>query len=242
MKEGNLANRMKYNYEQAFNYRVPLRMPVVVRIDGRAFHTFTKGFGKPFDGKLITNMQMVATRVLKEASHSVLAYGQSDEISFLFNNYEELETQMWLGGEIQKLASITAGIASACMTRAYPEKDLAVFDSRVFVLPQAEVNNYFVWRQQDAERNSLSMLCQSLYSHKELIGKKRAEQHDLLFAKGQNWNDLATYKKRGWCIKKFPNGSYLVDQDIPIFKDNKTYINELVYPLMTISDEETDRA
>lgn len=224
MKHDSLGDRMKFNYEEAYKIRLPLRMPFIVRIDGSSFHTFTKGMERPFDSRFSEAMMSVAQEVFRRSAGCVLAYGQSDEISFLFHDYKKLGSQAWFSGELQKIVSITAGIASASMTRFYSQKDLAFFDARAFVLPENEVANYFIWRQKDAERNSLSMLAQSYFSSKELHGKKRSDMHDMLHGKGVNWNNEITVQKRGFCIRRTEEGGCFTDTDIPVFTEDRNYI------------------
>ena len=90
---------------------------------------------------------------------------------------------------------------------------MAFFDSRVFTIADpVEVENYFVWRQKDAVRNSLAMHAQSLYSHKELHGKSQADMHDMIHEKGENWNDLPEGFKRGRTIGVGPmTGNWEID-------------------------------
>jgi tRNA(His) 5'-end guanylyltransferase len=264
-----LSGRMKQNYEQVFKYKLPERMPVIIRLDGRAFHTLTAKAEKPFDHNFITMMNETAIYLCKEIQGCQLAYVQSDEISLLLHNYKQLNSQSWFNNEIQKMCSISAGLASAYFSLLFSgkkQKDIGdfanisiktiVFDSRCFVLPEAEVNNYFVWRQKDWERNSIQMLAQSLYSHKELHKKNNSELQELCFQKGKNWNDLDVNLKRGRCCIQNPekcltcNGSglfisadtfencyichgtgrksneWIIDKNIPIFSQSLNYIEK----------------
>lgn len=197
-----LGDRMKNNYEKAFNFYLPFRMPVVIRLDGKNFHSFTRHMKRPFDEKFITEMQELTAFLCREVSTTVFAYSQSDEISLLLHPYKKLDSEPFFVNEIQKMASITAGLASAYFTREYDQ--IVVFDARCFILPEDEVANYFIWRQQDATRNSINMLAQSKFSHKELQGKNTKQVQEKMFQKDKtNWNDLEIYKKRGFaCYKK----------------------------------------
>lgn len=226
MKES-LGNRMKHNYEQAFNFRLPSRMPIIMRLDGKCFHTFTRGMDKPFDKKLVANMTLVAKKLCENIEGAQLAYTQSDEISILIHNYKKFDTQGWFDNEIQKMCSTSAAIASAYMSSLY--KKLVLFDSRVFVLPENEVNNYFIWREQDATRNSISMLAQSLYSHKELHSKNSKAILAMIMAKASSWNDLPLQLQRGSCIIKDEFGQkWVVDKKIPLFTNDHNYIDKLL--------------
>jgi len=257
MKYDSLSGRMKQNYEQVFKYKLPERMPVIIRLDGRAFHTLTAKSEKPFDEHFITMMNETAIYLCKEIQGCQLAYIQSDEISLLLHNYKQLNSQSWFGNEIQKMCSISAGLASSYFTykfnriynlddNKYEKFRIIQFDSRCFVLPEAEVNNYFIWRQIDWTRNSVSMLAQSLYSHKELHKKNNSELQEMCFQKGKNWNDLDVSLKRGRCIIRKnkirhsnpeDNISYEnienmffkqweVDNNIPIFTQDRNYIEK----------------
>lgn len=120
----------------------------------------------------------------------------------------------------------------------YSKCNKAMFDSRCFNIPKEEVTNYFYWRQLDATRNSIQMVGQANFSHKELQNKSCNDiQNMLLTEKDINWNDLITYKKRGsCCVKKefvqddITQTKWVVDKNIPIFKgEDRCYINDLVF-------------
>lgn len=256
-KADSLGDRMK-GYENAYRNVLPAKMPVILRVDGRAFHTYTRGTKTPFDENLMEAMNQVAIKLCESISGAQLAYVQSDEISVFLSDYTFEGTQAWFGGNIQKMVSISAALASVEMTLRSPAvftppgpefvlepKDHpATFDSRVFILPKEDVVNYFVWRQQDWTRNSLQMLARSLYSHKQLENKNSADLHELCFQKGHNWNDLATEFKRGRCIVKkdrevaitagpqagttIIRPKWTVDREIPIFSKDRNYIGVLV--------------
>ncbi len=220
-KKLGVGGRMKQYYEQVWNVRLPFRIPVIIRLDGKNFHSFTRKMKRPFDDLLIDAMASVSLKLTDEIQITVFAYCQSDEISLLLNNYKKIESQAPFGNEIQKLVSISAGVASACVSRIY-QKDV-IFDARCFIIPETEVANYFIWRQLDATRNSVSMLAQSLYSHNELHKKNSKEMHDMIIAKGENWNNLNSHKKRGFGVK---DGN--VDWEVPIFTQNRNYIEDLL--------------
>ena len=232
MTKDSLGDRMKDYYENAFKHKLPMRMPVIMRVDGKAFHSFTRGFAA-FDTYFIKSMQRTAQYLWKNIATAQIAYVQSDEISLLLHNYKRLETQAWFDNELQKLCSITAGYASSFMSLEYSRP--AIFDCRAFVLPEAEVTNYFLWRQQDATRNSVQMLAQSMHSHKELHKKNNSELQEMCFQKGANWNDLPTTHRRGSCIVKVPmpnpyvlDGNrmeWAIDDEIPIFSADRNYID-----------------
>jgi tRNA(His) 5'-end guanylyltransferase len=218
--------------ERASDLRLPARLPVIIRVDGRAFHTYTRKLPRPWCAKLAAALDQVALRLCEEIQGARLAYQQSDEISVLVHGYAKHESQPWVSNRVQKMASLAAGIASAEMTRLSPsvfgEVRPAVFDARAFVLSEAEVCNYFWWRQQDATRNSIQQLAQSLYSQRELHGKAQPELQELCWAKGKNWNDLPVYWRRGRCAVRV-DGGWAIDSEIPIWKgEGRAYVEQLL--------------
>lgn len=246
---GDLGNRMK-EYERACSVTLMKRTPILIRVDGKAFHTYTKGCDRPFDQGLIEAMWETAKALCEEIQGAQLAYVQSDEISILVHNYKTRESESWFGNKLQKMASVSAGIASGVMTiesdRVFcdreagvyiPRQKRACFDSRVWTIPPFEVCNYFIWRQQDWTRNSVQMLARSLYSHKQLHNKNNSDLQEMCFQKGKNWNDLPTYLRRGACIVRntytsvgedgqaIVRSKWEVDEDIPIFTQDRYYID-----------------
>lgn len=211
MKKDDIGNRMKENYENRSRFFLPRRTNTIIRIDGKAFHTYTRGMNRPFDDGFIEDMDKTAIYLCEHIQGAKFAFVQSDEISILLTDYDKITTDAWFDGNIQKMASVSASMA----TRAFNEKRYwrfgdtttpmkwAEFDSRVFTIPEFfEVENYFVWRQQDCVRNSIQSVAQSLYSHKELNSKNTNEMQEMIFQKGINWNDYDPKYKRGRAIVK----------------------------------------
>jgi len=225
------GDRMKKYYEDRTRITLPRRTYTIIRIDGKAFHTYTRGLNKPFDDGLIADMDETACYLCKNMQGAKFGFVQSDEISILLTDFDKIGTDAWFDGNIQKMASVAASMATAKFNqlrifRAYGSMNvdieahgitafeqvllgevlgskLAEFDARVFTIPcDYEVENYFIWRQQDTVRNSISSVAQSLYSHKELAGKNVSEQQEMIFQKGINWNDYAPKYKRGRFIFK----------------------------------------
>ena len=203
-----LGTRLKERFEDRARYYLPRRAFAVIRIDGKCFHTFARDCARPFDQPLIEAIDLTAEALCKHIAGAVLAYTQSDEISVLLCDFLKRDTTAWLDYNVQKIASVSASIATAAFNSVYQHPadnriDSAVFDARVFSIPDpVEVVNYFIWRQKDAERNSLNMVAQALYSHKALQGKQRADLHELLHKKGVNWNNCTAREKRGGLISK----------------------------------------
>lgn len=233
-----LGDRMKANYEDRSRHTLLRRTYTVIRIDGKAFHTYTRGLVRPFDEKLIIDMNATAAFLCKSIQGSQFAFVQSDEISILLTDFDQLQTDAWFDGNIQKMCSVSASLATGVFNERRPGK-LAFFDSRVFQLPcKSEVENYFIWRQQDTVRNSISSVAQSLYSHKQLEGKSTNEQQEMIFQKGTNWNDFDSDLKRGRLIKKIlrplPDKvpevlrSYWENVPVPIFTQERDFISTLI--------------
>ena len=225
-----LGKRMKEFYESVPKTRLMRRTPVAIRIDGKAFHTFTKGFQKPFDEVLVKSMQKTMKYLCENIQGCVLGYTQSDEITLILVDYKNLNSDAWFDYEVQKMCSIAASMATMAFNRAF-EKEVneyfenhengsfytqgycdtlfkavekgAMFDARVFNIPKEEVANLIYWRQLDATRNSIQMVGQANFSHNELQGKScNMIQNMLLQERDINWNDFPTHLKRGSCCIK----------------------------------------
>jgi tRNA(His) 5'-end guanylyltransferase len=204
---------MKRAYESRTRTLLPRRTYTLLRVDGKSFHTYTRDCDRPYDVGLIADMDAAAKRLCQEVSGARLAFVQSDEISLLLTDFETTQTEAWFDGNVQKVASISASIATAAFNQARlarlegtganpAEFEMAVFDSRVWTIPErAEVANYFVWRQQDASRNSLSMTARAHFDQERLHGLTGGELHELLWAEqGVNWNNLPVGFKRGRAV------------------------------------------
>ena len=224
-----IGDRMK-GYENANKVFLTRRLPVIVRVDGKSFHTFTKGFESPYDINLMDVMDKVTLRMCKEIPGVKVGYTQSDEISFLLTDYDQLKTEPWFGKSLQKMASVTASMATLFFNQEFNK--IALFDSRVFILPHAEVCNYFIWRQQDATRNAIQS-CGQKYIGKNRLHKVNCGQiQELLFQNhGINFNDYSVRFKRGGCSIKTPGGSWIFDELIPIFTtpEGREYIDKWVF-------------
>jgi len=203
----NLGDRMKKNYEDRQRHYLTRRTPVILRVDGVAFHTFTRGMERPFCDPFNTAMVDTAQQMLKCIQGAVCAYVQSDEISFLLIDYRRFNTEAWFNYNIQKMVSNAASIAAAhfnVLISPHTQSDrLAYFDGRVFNIPRHDVANYFVWRQQDWIRNSVQMLAQSHYSHKEIQNKNVMElKSKLIEDRLGSWENLDGKWKYGTLITK----------------------------------------
>lgn len=271
MKNDSLGDRMKFYYENPPKTRLMRRNPVIIRIDGKAFHTFTRGFQRPFDNILIESMQKTMKYLCENIQGCKLGYCQSDEISLLLTDYENINTAAWFDYEVQKMCSIAASMATLAFNRFFwdeiqnldhdfyenPTGEMnelvekyykayekgAMFDARVFSIPKDEVCNCFIWRQQDAVRNSIQMVGQANFSHKELQNKTCNDIQDMLMTqKNINWNDFPTVQKRGSCCTKTGKHTVVdmktgeqkerltweIDTEIPIFTQDRNYIERWI--------------
>ena len=272
-----LGVRMKTFYEQIPKTKLIRRCPVAIRIDGKAFHTFTRGFQKPFDEVLIKSMQETMKYLCENIQGCVLGYTQSDEITLILVDYKKLTSSAWFDYEVQKICSIAASMATMAFNKFFRDNvgdylyenydaqyladyietlqnavdKSAMFDARCFNIPKEEVTNLVYWRQLDASRNSIQMVGQANFSHKELQNKSCNDIQDMLMTqKGINWNDLPTYQKRGSCCVRNKiviqsdgvmataqlrdtsksENEWIIDTDIPIFKgEGREYIDRLVF-------------
>lgn len=244
MTQDSLGDRMKL-YENSFRQVLPKRLPIILRLDGIAWHNLTKGLVRPIDLNLVNALNQTAKFLCENIQGVQLAYLQSDEISLLITNNKTHDTQPAFGNSLNKLVSASASMAGAYFTSlshtVFQQTKIVTFDSRVFVVPEDDVCNAFLWRQNDASRNSISSLAQTMYSHKELHGKNSSQQQELIWQKGTNWNDLPTFQKRGRCIVRKPEKkiikrkdesieiertAWVVDNEIPIFSQDRNYIEK----------------
>jgi tRNA(His) 5'-end guanylyltransferase len=260
MDKTSLGDRMK-GYEGVTRSKVMRRTPTIIRIDGKAFHTWTKHLkhidpkleNEPFSDVMHRCMMSTTKQLVDNMQNAVLGYTQSDEISILLNDWKKLTSDQWFDGGIQKIASVSASMATAYFNKAYDSMvgnlkpaglSPALFDARVFNVPKEDVVNYFIWRQQDASRNSVQMLGRHYFSHKQLHKKNVSEINDMLYTEHEvMWNQIDTWKKRGSCAVRppmvlehqsvgmqifAPNNSVIPDEDIPMFQEDRGYIEDLL--------------
>src|SRR5580704_3895004 len=225
-----LGRRMKQDYEDALRLVLPRRSYVVIRIDGRGFHTFTKNLERPYSRQLADALDQAALALCQEMIGCRFAYGQSDEYSFLLTDFEKENSPLWFDGNVQKMVSVSASLFTAYFNRAFPGDAVAAFDSRVLVISQrSEVQKYFLWRQLDASANSINMLASAHYPHAELSGKSNAAKHEMLFAKGVNWAKQPADFKRGRVVRRSANGAgWEADLTIPVFNRDAGYLDALI--------------
>jgi tRNA(His) guanylyltransferase len=202
-----LGDRMKlYEAMEAGRRLMPL-LPVLARIDGRAFHSFTRGMDRPFDAAFSGAMVDTTIALVRETG-ACMGYTQSDEITLAWHS-QDSKSQIWFDGRVAKMTSQLAALATLIFYRMVFERmpqyadRCPTFDARVWNVPnRAEGANVFLWREWDATKNSLSMAASAHYSHKALQGKNGKEKHDMLHAKGVNWNDYPAHFKRGTYVQR----------------------------------------
>ena len=197
-KLGENGYRMKEFEKLEAGRKASPEFPLVARLDGRGFSKFTKSLKKPHDERL-TMLMIDTTKYLIEQTHAYVGYTQSDEISLYFPVPKNDETQevgeYMFGGKFQKLTSTLAALATAFfvseLPKRIPEKGncLPTFDARVWNLKSVDdVKNMFLWRQDDCKRNSVSMLAQCHFSHKELQGVGTEKKKEMLQELGFCWD------------------------------------------------------
>lgn len=197
-KGDSLGDRMKSFYEDRTRFYLPRRTYSIIRLDGKAFHSYTKNCNKPFDLQLINDLNEATLFLCKNIQGAKLAYVQSDEISILLTDFDDIKTSAWFDGNIQKICSISASYLTGKFNSLRPG-NLAFFDARVFTIPsKSEVINYFVWRQQDWTRNSIQLAGRTYFSHKQLDNCTCNDIQEMLFNQFKiNWNEYDDILKRG---------------------------------------------
>ena len=266
--KNDLGSRMK-EYEAVSKHKLVRRVPVIIRLDGKAFHTFTKGFDRPFDELLKTTMQKTTADLCKNIQGCKIGYTQSDEISLLLTDYESIDTDAWFDNSQSKMETISSSMATLFFNKhfndevelfknnyenntslsdeeklkyskllnVYKKKLMtAIFDSRARNYPKDEVVNYFIWRQQDATRNSIQMVGQFYFNDTEMKHKNTSMVQEMLFSQhGINWNNYPVDCKRGACIiketyileeTKAVRSRWVTDKETPIFSQDRDYISK----------------
>lgn len=269
-----IGTRMR-EYEHVTRTYLPRRIPAIIRVDGKAFHSFTKGLEKPFDNFFRNVMQLTMQYMCENIQGCMFGYTQSDEISLLLTDYETIATDAWFDYNIQKMCSVAASMATLAFNRFWVEKfqmwidDLdeeawsagtsymvdiiqskmftAMFDARVFSIPKDEVCNYFIWRQQDATRNSIATVGQTYFGQKDLNGRSQNEIQEMLWQQhGINWNAYPIAYRRGACCSKVlretpmenprnpgkeivvARRKWVIDREPPIFTQDREYVEKKI--------------
>lgn len=259
MSGDSLGDRMK-GYESVPRLKLEPKVPVLARIDGKAFHTLTKGMERPWDRNLQEAMWSTAVYLCQKVQGCKIAYVQSDEISLLLTDWEKETTQGWFNYDLEKMCSIAASQATSIflveMMNLFPERreallegvGLPAFDARFWNIPKDEVVNYFIWRQQDAIRNSVQMLARTHFSHKQCDKKSCEELKEMLRdSAGVSWERSPIHCQRGVCVVKesfeelvtfqkkgeqhsvmATRAHWVPDMNTPMFVADRDYIGNLL--------------
>ena len=247
--------RMKHNYEEPYKFRLTRRTPVIIRIDGRAFHTFAKGFVRPFDDVLRNSMKATMLYLCENTMGCVYGYTQSDEITLVLVDYDTLEASAFFDYDVQKLCSITASMATMRFNKSF-ENNVekfrmsatdrnageqwivyhdalakgAMFDSRCYNIPKEEVCNQVYARQIDAIRNSVQLVAQTYYGQSELDNKPISELKEMLKKDHDiDWNNYPIEYQRGSSCIKTDEG-WVIDTEMPILKgEAREYIERYIF-------------
>lgn len=230
-KRDGLGARMKNQYEHRTRYMLPRRTWTVIRCDGKAFHTFTRGCEKPHDPFLHTAMVDASIALCGEAQGAKFGYVQSDEISVILTDFDRIETQAWFDGNVQKIASVSSSVVTAAFNSAMHETTRRItrahFDARVFTIPDpVEVDNYLIWRQKDAIRNSISGLAQVHFSPKQLDGKKQPDMLSMLSEIGVRWEYADAHIRHGTAIVYHGEDGWKADYVAPVFTEDRGYLRK----------------
>ncbi len=201
MTKDDFGNRMKM-YEKSSCTVLDLTKPVIARIDGKCFSSFTKGLARPYDERL-TKLMQETTEYLVTTNNAFWAFTQSDEISLVLW-LDDGERKANFAGRVQKYTSILAAQATVLfnsrLAEYIPEKSdrLPVFDCRIFNVPdEMEAMNALFWREKDAVKNSISMLARTKFSHKELKNQSGKMMIKMLSDEGVSWKDQPSFFTHG---------------------------------------------
>lgn len=240
-----MGNRFKAYEACSSMYLIP-GTPKVIRLDGKAFHTFTKGCEQPYDWSIMSAMAAGAIAVMKEIGGSArLAYIQSDECSIVINDKPRIESSPWFDNNLVKMATVSASIMSVNFSKTFHDSRImnvkegidpstipfkpAYFDARVFQVPNVwEMNNAILWRQFDAIKNSKSQYARHYFSQKQ-VHEKNGDQKVTMMKEqhGFDWNTAPTWTKRGIVIRRGTMGKFEIDTEIPEFKIDRDYLAKI---------------
>lgn len=223
-----LGDRMK-QYENVTRNYLMTKQPVIVRLDGRAFHSYCKQkwVEGPFDEKIIKAFQASTLKLCDSVQNVEFAYHQSDEVTFFLKDYKSVQQDQHFNGNIQKISSTIASEFTYWFNK-YINLELtktnskpAFFDCRVYNVPIHEVSNNFIWRQRDAIKNSITSYALNFFSHKQLLNKNSDEKIQMLKENNTPWSDIPLYHQRG-------TGFYKKSIEIPVKDLDSNVLNHLI--------------
>jgi tRNA(His) guanylyltransferase len=203
---------------------IPL-LPTIIRLDGNNFHNWTRGLNRPFDENL-TQLMIDTTQFLVQETNAVVGYTQSDEITLILYS-DDKKVAVYNEGKKQKILSKLTSQCASFFNERRPSylpnhNKLANFDCRIYQTPTLhDACVQLLWRENDATKNSISMLAQSLFSHKALQNLNGSElQNKMMLEKGVNWNDLAAKYKKGTYVKRIKTSKPFSKEEIETLPEN----------------------
>jgi tRNA(His) 5'-end guanylyltransferase len=234
---------------------IPKGKPMLIRLDGRAFHSFTKGLTKPFDRNL-TSLMQATTKYLVHQSNALVGYTQSDEISLVCFIPAESEAEYFFGGRVQKITSLLASMATAYFNKGLsdflPEKkdSLPLFDARVWEVDSLrDAFLTLLWRERDAIKNSITMVAQYHFGHSKLQGISGKQKREMLHDIGDPWENYDDCFKRGSYFGRVTEKRLLTAEELETIPEKyrptepitKSYIKQLTPPYLdTLYSESSD--
>ena len=225
MKQDDFGDRMKAYEKEYTEAHVPIDQILCVRIDGKGFSKFTKGFKKPFDDRL-SNAMIQTTKKLCAETHASFSFTQSDEITLIYTPGEKSSEYMF-GGKVSKINSVLASMATwhfNYILGAYVEHNKpAFFDCRAWAVPDLiEASNVLLWRVQDARKNSISSLFRWTAGHSKMHGLSGDEMKTLLKSDYfTDWDELPNKYKYGTYAKPVTVESYLSQEELMKIPEHK---------------------
>lgn len=229
----NLGDKLKALEQIEAGRKTMKDLPLMARLDGRSFSKFTKGLKRPYDGRM-SDLMVDTTKYLVEQTQACSGYCQSDEITLCWYFPYESTSEYMFDGKYQKLNSTLAAMASVFFNKnldRIPEKadQLPTFDCRVWCVPTVrEVYLNFLWREQDATKNSISMAAHHYFYNADLYKKTGAEKIDMMFDIGLNWNDYPAFFKRGTYVQRKNFEVTLDEATLAKIPEGKRPLNNLV--------------
>jgi len=238
------------SYEDAYNYSIIQKLPIVVKLNGRSFSKLTSLLNKPFDIQFLNVMQDVCIKVAMDAEGCVFAYSFNDEIILILKNDQSIRTMPWYDNNIQKIASVTSSLASIQFFSSAQKYNLnilgaPVFTSQVFAVPNiTEAVNVLIAKQQQSIQSCISFACfyETIKEYDDislarstLTQKTIDEKIELLQDLNVDYNSLNPEFKKGFACYKVPKvfdneikKKWIINNDIPTFSNNHEFITNIL--------------
>lgn len=225
--------------EEEASVSLPRKGWFVIRLDGKAFHTFTDGLNKPFDKGLSDAMEITLKALCAEIQNVKFGYTQSDEISLIMSDLDNENTSLWFDGNVPKIVSVAASIATAHFNKNFknPSGKMAYFDARVFALQEDEVTQYLNWRQKDAFKNAVTLISLKHYSHKQIHSVNTKEKIAMINKKNDSLESYYKGNLKGVTVvkssKRVP--SYNPKTKETGYSDRTVWISDVSFDYRTVS-------